>query len=70
MDNFQLSVDNSRRTLQSTNSIPVDVHDLRANVRHLVGVGQARLNYEFQAREWSLCSRSHRIRYRGVQAAE
>jgi len=49
---------------------PVNVHDLRANVLHLVGIDHTRLNYKFQAREWSLCLRSDRLRYRSVQTAE
>ena len=49
---------------------PVNVQDLRANVLHLAGIDHTRLNYKFQAREWSLCSRGNRIRYRGVQTAE
>jgi hypothetical protein len=48
----------------------INVHDLRANVMHLVGIDHTRLNYKFQAREWSLCLRSDRLRYRGVQTAE
>ena len=33
---------------------PVNVHDRRANVPHLVGIDLARLNYKFQAREFRL----------------
>jgi len=49
---------------------PVSVHNLHATALQLMGNDHTRLTYKLQAREWSLCLRSHRLRYRSVQTAE